>query len=176
MKSLAAGLCSILLASACGTSSSGLPTAPTATLPQGGVSPSGNGPAPIPGTSITSGGVWSCEDGEGDFCIEGGTVSGNDPACFHSWDASGHCKQYDLVAPADGKLVVTMRWAGPSRGLYDPDVFLVAPDGGWTYGSDAWPEKHVSLPIKSGQTYRIVVLSYGPLLQIFTLILDVQLD
>jgi hypothetical protein len=69
-----------------------------------------------------------------------------------------------------------MWWAGPSRGLYDPDIFLVAPDGGWTYASDAWPEKHVQLPVKSGNIYRVVVLSYGPALQAFVLNLKVRHD
>jgi hypothetical protein len=175
VKRLFAGLCSLLMASACDRTTAVLPTAPTTTVNPPPATPTGNGPTPIPATTIAADGGWTCGDGEGDLCVEGSS-SGDDPTCFHAWDASGHCKQYNLVAAADGALLTTMRWAGPSRALYDPDVFLVAPDGGWTYASDAWPEKHVRLPVKSGNTYRIVVLSYGPALQAFALNLKVQHD
>jgi hypothetical protein len=102
------------------------------------------------------------------------TVNGGDPVCFPNWDATGHCRQYDFVAASDGLVVATLTWAGPSRGLYDPDVFLVAPDGRWEYTKDAWPEKQVTIPARSGLTYRVVVMSYGASELSFALLVDVQ--
>ena len=172
MKDLAAGLCSILLALlavACDSpdqtgsiAQTGSPVAPGSSQPPP-VNARGNGPTPIPGTTIAPGAI-----------VEGETIDGRDPACFYNWDASGHCKQYNITAPEDGMLLATLTWTGPSRGLYDPDVFLVAADGAWVYTTDEWPEKHVSLPVKSGQIYRIVVLCYGEPSQTFTLIADLQ--
>ena len=51
---------------------------------------------------------------------------------------------------------------GASRGLYDPDVFLVEPTGAWVVSQGGSPEKHASLLATNGLTYRIVVMSYGP--------------
>jgi hypothetical protein len=78
------------------------------------------------------------------------------------------------VAGSDGPVVATLTWAGPSRGLYDPDVFLVAPDGGWEFTKDAWPEKHVTIPAHSGLTYRVIVMSYGATELSFVLLVRVQ--
>ena len=114
-----------------------------------------------PGTAIAPDGRWPCENGDGDLCVEGATITTSDPACFADWDASGLCKQYDLVAREDLQLRVAMTWAGPSRGMYDPDVFLVAPDGRWEYAPEAWPEKHVSLTVMRGQTIRILTLLFS---------------
>jgi len=171
MKRWLIGLC-FILAAACDSTYPAWPTAPGGPQPSSNV-PKGTGPSPIPGTPIASDGHWPCENGDGDLCVEGGTITQDDPACFVDWDASGLCRQYDLVAREDLKLLVAMRWVGPSRGLYDPDVFLAAPDGRWEYASDAWPEKHVTLMVKAGQTIRIVVLSYGSPLQ-FSLVLRTQ--
>jgi hypothetical protein len=172
MKRLVACLGFILAAAACGSTYPAGPTTPGNTRAPSSA-PKGTGPLPIPGTAIAADGRWPCENGDGDLCVEGGTITQNDPACFVDWDASGLCKQYDLVAREDSELLVAMRWNGPSRGLYDPDVFLVAADGRWEYAPDAWPEKHVSLAVRSGQTIRIVVLSYGSPLQ-FSLVLKTQ--
>jgi hypothetical protein len=172
MKRLAACLVFTLAAAACNSTHPASPTAPSDTQPPA-VAPRGSGPLPIPGTAIAPDGRWPCENGDGDLCVEDATITTNDPACFVDWDASGLCKQYDVIAREDLNLLVAMRWAGPSRGLHDPDVFVVAPDGRWDYAPDAWPEKHVSLPVKGGQTIRIVVLSYGSPLQ-FTLVLKMQ--
>ena len=103
-----------------------------------------------------------------------GMVDGTYPACFQNWDATGHCRHYDFVAGSDGLVVATLTWAGPSRELYDPDVFLVAPDGGWEFAKDAWPEKHVTIPARSGLTYRVVVMSYGATELSFVLLVRVQ--
>jgi hypothetical protein len=166
MKHVVAGLCSILLAflaAACdSTYQTGSPIAPGVSQPSPIGTP-GTGPTPIPGTSIAPGAV-----------IEGATIDRRDPECFYNWDASGRCKQYNLTAPEDGLILATLRWPGPSRGLYDPDVFIVAPDGAWVYAADPWPEKHASLPVKSGQTYSIVVLCYGESSQTFALVVDLQ--
>ena len=71
-------------------------------------------------------------------------------------------------------MFATLRWPEPSSKLEDPDVILIAPDGTWEYTSYNWPEKHVILPAKIGQTYRIVVLAYRPAPQAFTLLVELQ--
>ena len=151
----------VLLASACG---SGTPTAPAAirqtTTSSGG--PSGTaGPAALPGTSISAGTV-----------VEG-TVDGRDPDCFPAWDASGHCRTYILTAPSDGTLVALLTFPG-GRGSFDPDLFLVAPAGNWVYAPDQSTDRKATLPVKAGLSYHIVVFSYGPAEQRFTLAVDVQ--
>jgi hypothetical protein len=103
-----------------------------------------------------------------------GTVTGDDPVCFPNWDATGHCRQYDFVAASDGVIAATFTWTGPSRGLYDPDVFLAAPDGQWDFAQDGWPEKHVTIRARNGVTYRVVVMSYGESELGFGLRVDVQ--
>ena len=103
------------------------------------------------------------------------TVTGADPVCFYNWDATGHCRQFDFVAALDGAIVATLTWTGPSRGLlYDPDVFLAAPDGQWEFARDAWPEKHVTMRAISGGIYRVVVMSYGESELSFGLRVDVR--
>ena len=155
----------VLLAVAC---NSALPIAPTtvqppATLPAGTASTPPNGPAVIVGTRVSAG-----------TPVEG-TIDERDPACFYNWDATGLCRQFDVTAAADGRLVATLTWPGPSRGLlYDPDVFLVAPNGLWVYSQDQWPEKHATLPATSGLTYRIVVMSYGQAPLPFVLSVDLR--
>ena len=103
-----------------------------------------------------------------------GTVTGADLVCFPNWDASGHCRQFDFVAASDGVIVATLTWTGPSRGQYDPEVFLAAPDGNWDLAPTAWPEKHVTIGVRGGVTYRVVVMSYGDAELKFGLRVDVQ--
>jgi hypothetical protein len=103
-----------------------------------------------------------------------GTVTGDDSVCFPNWDATGHCRQFDFVSAADGVIAATLTWTGPSRGQYDPDVFLAAPDGYWDFAPAAWPEKHVTIRARSGVTYRVVVMSYGESELSFGLRVDVQ--
>ena len=150
----------VFLAVACDSGVSGLPTpvSQNAGTPVQG-SP-GGGPTPVMGTSVRAG-----------MPIEG-TIGAGDPPCFQSWDKTGLCRQFDLTAPGDGTLLATLRWTGPSRGLYDPDVFLVAPTGAWEYSVGDWPEKQTSLAATKGLTYRIVVMSYGPSAQAFVLRVD----
>ena len=175
MTRLLAGLCPLLMASACDSRATVMPTLPTTAAPSPPARPSIDGPAPIPAATIDLGGSWTCPNGDGDLCVEG-AISGADPACFANWDSSGRCKQYNLAAPADGVLVTSMRWTGPPRGMWDPDLFLVAPRGDWTVGSGEWPEKRAWLPVKSGEAYRIVVISYGSESQAFALNLKVERD
>ena len=103
-----------------------------------------------------------------------GVISGTDPVCFPDWDAAGHCHEYDLVMPTDGLLVATLTWAGPSRGLYDPDLFLATPGGGWLYSEDSWPQKRLSMRATSGSTVSLAVLSYGTSEQSFQLLAQVE--
>ena len=142
-------LCSCMLASACQVNAvSPLPAAPSVTAPPRPL-PAADGPATIPGTPIAPGQTVTAVVGLGD------------PNCFINWDASGLCRQFDLTATGDGTLSVTMTWAGPARGVYDPDLFLVFADGSWLLGEGAWPTRRLSSPGKNGSRYRIVVLSYG---------------
>lgn len=153
---------SLVLVAACDSHG---PIVPTAVTPRTPAAPGAGSSGPSGPTSnpvIPS-----------DTLVEG-TVDGSYPDCFTNWDATGHCRQYNFVAAADGLVVATLTWAGPSRGVYDPDVFLVAPDGAWEYADDAWPEKHVRIRVRSGQTYRVVVMSYGATELSFGLVVKVQ--
>ena len=153
----------VLLVSACGSAP---PIAPAAIQQNNRTSSGGPGgaagPAALPATSISAGSV-----------VEG-TVDGRDPDCFPAWDASGHCRQYAFTAPSEGTLVALMTFPPPSRGLFDPDLFLVAPDGNWVYAPDKSTDRLATLPVKAGLTYHIVVFGYGPLEQTFTLSVDLQ--
>jgi hypothetical protein len=46
--------------------------------------------------------------------------------------------------------------------VYDPELFLVSPDGAWVYSEDPWPERHLTFRGSLGQIYRIVVIGYRP--------------
>jgi hypothetical protein len=89
-------------------------------------------------------------------------VEGSDTTCFPNWDSRGHCRAFDFVAPQSGRLTITLELPSPSRGLADPEVILIAPNGAWDFTSDAWPLRHVAMDAQSDKTYRIVVISYGP--------------
>ena len=143
MKRVVACLGFALAVAACSSTSPALPTAPADTQPSVFV-PRGTGPLPIPGTALAPDGRWPCESGDGDLCVEGATITTNDPACFVDWDASGLCKQYrPMLAREDLQLRVAIEVGrAVFAGMSDPDVFLVAPDGRWEYAPDAWPEKH----------------------------------
>ena len=93
--------------------------------------------------------------------------------CFPNWDSSGHCRQFDLTASSDGTLRATLKWEGPSRDVYDPELFLISPDGAWVYSEDPWPARHLTFHGSTGQTYRIVVIGYQPP-QAFEVLVEVQ--
>lgn len=158
---LAAALTAVVLAAAC---ESRTPTAPSAN-PQPSVvppaQPTGSGPAPISGSPIVAGSLTQ------------GTVESGDPVCFSNWDSSGHCRQFDFTASSDATLRATLTWEGPSRGLYDPELFVVSPNGAWVYSEDLWPERHLIFHGSTGQTYRIVVIGYH-LPQGFEVLVEVQ--
>jgi hypothetical protein len=145
---LAAALTAVISVAACGSQT---PTAPSANpQPVSGspAQPAGSGPAPISGTPIVAGALIR------------GIVGPGDPECFPNWDASGHCRQFDFTASSDGTFRATLKWDGPSRGLYDPELFLISPDGAWDYSDDPWPERRLSFHGSTGQTYRLVVIGY----------------
>ena len=149
IRRLAVTLTAGVLAAACGSWS---PTAPSAT-PQASatlppVQSAGSGPAAITGSPIIVGSSVQ------------GTVEPRDPVCFPNWDSSGHCRQFDLTAPSDGTLNATLEWEGPSIGTYDPELFVISPDGAWVYAQDPWPGRQVSFQGSTGKTYRIVVIGY----------------
>ena len=147
---LAAALAAVVLTSAC---ESGAPTAPSSNpLPPAAppAQPTGSGPAPISGTPIVPGSPIQ------------GTVEPTDPVCFPNWDSSGHCRQFDLTTSSDRASRAILKWEGPSRGVYDPELFLILPNGVWIYSEDPWPERYVSFHGSTGQTYRIVVIGYQP--------------
>ena len=158
---VAAAFAAVVLSAAC---ESRTPTAPSANPQPSAVppaQPAGSGPAPISGTPIVGGSRVQ------------GTVEAGDPVCFPNWDSSGRCRQFDLTAPSEGPLRATLKWEGPSRGVYDPELFVISPDGAWVYSEDPWPERHLSFRGSAGQTYRIVVIGYQPP-QAFEVLVEVQ--
>lgn len=96
-----------------------------------------------------------------DGSVVASAVEATDPVCFPSWDSTGRCRQYELTASIDGTLVATLTWPPPSRGAYDPELFLVAPDESWIYADDLPPNRRGTLRITRGGKYRIVVIAYG---------------
>jgi len=167
---LAPALTAIALSAACGSLPPTAPSATPLTQPPGSgpaptatplTQPPGSGPVPIASTSIVSGSLVHS------------TVERNDPVCFPIWDSGGHCRQFDLTASSDATLRVTLRWEGPSRGVYDPELFLVSLNGSWVYAEDPWPERHLDFHGRAGQTYRILVIGYQPP-QPFDLVVEVQ--
>jgi hypothetical protein len=158
---VAAALAAVVLSAAC---ESRTPTAPSGSPQASMVSPAqptGSGPTPISGTPIVGGSRVQ------------GTVEAGDPVCFPNWDSSGHCRQFDLTASSDGTLRATLTWEGPSRGVNDPELFLISPDGAWVYSEDPWPERHLTFHGSTGATYRIVVIGYQPP-QAFEVLVEVQ--
>ena len=119
---------------------------PTTTVP----SPQAGGPFVLPGTPISAGVRTEVR------------VEGTDLRCFFNWDASGHCSHFHFVAPTDGTVRVSLELPSPSRGLHDPEAFLVTPSGDWNFTADSWPIRHVTIAARSGLTYGIIVMSYGP--------------
>jgi hypothetical protein len=148
VRPLIAVLSASLLAAACDSSSPVAPTPrPPATITPVGL-PAEPGPLPIPGTSIVAGVPMK------------GTIGGSDPQCFPNWDLTGGCRQYDFIAIADGMVRVKLTLEGPSRGLWNAELFFVMPDGEWQYVPSAWPETASVFSVKSGVN-RILVIGYG---------------
>lgn len=149
MKKLVTLLGIAIAASACQLSSQpGLPT-PTPTAPVAPPFGPGNGPAPITGTPISAGQTVAA------------SVKSTDVHCWDNWDRTAACRQFDFTAPADGRLVATMTWEGPDQGLYNPELILVSTDGSYVYCEQSAKTRRGELPVKSGLTYRILVLSYA---------------
>lgn len=149
MKKLASLLGIAIAASACQLSSQpGLPT-PTPAAPVAPPFGPGTGPAPISGTPISAGQTVAA------------SVRSSDVHCWDNWDRNAACRQFDFTAPADGRLVTTMTWDGSDRGLYNPELFLVSTDGSYVYCEQSAKTRRGELPVKSGLTYRILVLSYA---------------
>ena len=160
MRRLAPFMCVCALGLACESNSTpGLPGAPSA--PSSAARPTPSGPAIIPGTPISPGQTVAA------------TVRLEDPNCFYNWDASGVCRQFDLTVPRDGTLRISLTWAGPTRGISDPDLFLVSADGSWLLADGAWPVRRVTSPGTIGSSYRIVVLSYAQALD-FEVAVDLE--
>jgi hypothetical protein len=57
--------------------------------------------------------------------------------------------------------------------VYDPELFVISPDGTWEYSGGWWPERYVSLHVSTGQTVRILVIGYQPP-QPFEVLVEVQ--
>jgi hypothetical protein len=105
--------------------------------------------------------------------IVSGAIELADPACFPNWDSTGHCRQYELTPSMDGTLIATLGTSAPSRGFYNPELFLVAPDDSWYWAPEDWPERRLRLTVRQGESYRIVVLAYGPFPETFQVTADV---
>jgi hypothetical protein len=160
MMRLIAALGSILLVAGC---DSGLPTAPTTVQPNP-ITPSGGsgGPDLIEGMTISAGTTTE------------GTIAAVAPGCYQLWDATGRCGQFDITPATGGRLLVDVKWTGSSRGVIEPDLFLVTAEGVWAWTGAGWPDKQGTLLVKSGLTYHIVVISYGPFPDTFAVTADVQ--
>jgi hypothetical protein len=139
---------------------------PIASSPAPSPSPSPNtrepGPVRTSATTITPGEVTA------------GTIMATDLACFPNWDSTGRCRQYEMTPTTDGTLLGTLRLTGPSRGVYDTELFLLAPDGTWVWAPESWPERRVSMQVRGGESYRLVVLGYGPFPERFDLVAVVE--
>lgn len=164
MMRLIAALGSILLVAGC---DSGLPTAPTTvqptpSTPSGGSGRGSGGPDLIEGMTISAGTTTE------------GTIAAVAPGCYQVWDASGRCGQFDITPATGGTLLVDVTWTGSSRGVLEPDLFLVSAEGMWVWSEAGWPHKQGTLRVKSGLTYHIVVISYGPFPDTFAVTADVQ--
>ena len=161
MKRLVAVLSFVLASAACDsptpTAPASSPSSPNPTFPVRGA-----GPSRIAATTIAIGDRIH------------GVVEAADPGCFPAWDATGRCRAYEVVAPMEGTLVANLTDTGPTRGIYDPEVFLVAPDGAWTFSTEGWPDRQVSFAARSGLSYLVVVISYGPFPDAFTLKVEMQ--
>jgi hypothetical protein len=131
-----------------------LPTAPSQT-PAAVGAPGFLGP--VPGGPFYTPTATAVSDGS----VVASAVEATDPVCFPNWDSNGRCRQYELTASINGTLVVTLTWPPPSRGVYDPELFLIAPNESWIYADDAPPNRRGTLPIARGGKYRIVVIAYG---------------
>src|SRR5262245_12509544 len=145
----------VLLVSACHERTiSSLPTGPTPSLPPAvrpDVYPAVPNATPIaPGESITA------------------RVDLDAPHCFPNWDSAGRCRAFRLVATADGSLAMTLTWTAV-KGEWDPDLFFVTPDARWDWGGDGGSPRTFTVPVRSGLTYHIVVMSYLPVAQEFVL-------
>jgi hypothetical protein len=103
-----------------------------------------------------------------------GVVDGVDPDCFPQWDSRGRCRAYTVIAPSDGELTATYTGAGVSRGLDNPELFLVAAEGSWSFTGEGWPVRRATTSVRAGVSYGVVVISYGPFPDAFVLRVDVQ--
>ena len=121
-----------------------------------------NGPRLLPAVGIAVGQSVS------------GAIESADAACFPNWDATGRCRQYEVRVAVDGTLVATLTGSGPSRGMYNTELFLAAADGAWESAETTWPQRRVSMPARRGDAYRVVVLSYGPFPDAFEVRADAQ--
>ena len=131
-----------------------LPTAPSQS-PAAAAAPPSFGPVPGTGPGYTA--ATAVSNGT----VVASAIEATDPVCFPNWDSTGRCRQYELTASINGTLVVTLTWPPPSRGIYDPELFLIAPDQSWIYADIVRPNRRGTIQIARGGKYRIVVLAYG---------------
>ena len=101
-------------------------------------------------------------------------IESSDARCFPAWDATGRCRQYEVTVAADSTLIATLVGSSPSRGEYNTELFLVTAEGDWRDATHTWPERQVSMPAKSGQSFRLLVLSYGPFPDAFEIRADAR--
>jgi hypothetical protein len=161
IKYVAAAITAALLAAACESRPPTVPSGNPQVLTVPPAQPPGSGPTPISGSPIVAGSPIH------------GRVESGDPVCFPNWDSSGHCRQFELSVLGDGTFRATLTWEGPSRGVYDPELFVISPDGAWVSSDNPWPERHLTFRGSTGQTFRIVVIGYQPP-QEFEVLVDLQ--
>ena len=86
-----------------------------------------------------------------------------DPACFQNWDATGRCRFFTVTPSRDGELRLVLSWSTPSATATDlMDLFLVRPDGSWTYADPTKGEqRRMSQTVSANTSYVAVVMAYG---------------
>jgi hypothetical protein len=87
------------------------------------------------------------------------SVAPIDPACFVNWDATGRCRQFDITAARAGILDLWLGWSDPSPASI-MTLFVVQPDGTWTYSPDSTTDVYTNVSVSAGLTYHLVVMSY----------------
>ena len=142
-------------------------TAPSATVPvpaSPGPSPPSPSPGPTEGQPIPGSGP-TYRPGVGTITVASGqTVDSRteptDPACWPNWDASGRCKAFEITAPFDGTVTVTVQLASQAR-TDEIDLFLIDPGRTYVISYSGLIAEEASLPVVAGSSYGIVVMTYS---------------
>jgi hypothetical protein len=101
------------------------------------------------------------------------TINNSDAACFTNWDLTGRCRLFEVTPKVDGELEVGVTRSTPMR-LDFLDLFIVPTIGELVIAFEGSDREEAALPVVSGRSYGIFVMSYPPLPQEFTLTLALR--